>query len=58
MIPFTYAILDCNNEVIKKVRWSSREVKWFKDNHPSFDVVKLERPPKVNLNELVGEALF
>ena len=58
MTPFTHAILDFNNEIIRKVRWSNREAKWFRINHPSFTIVKLDRPKEIDVKELVGEALF
>lgn len=60
MIPFSYAILDDDGEVIRKHRWSPREAKWFTDNNPHVIIVKLakERQIKEDLFKLVGECLF
>lgn len=60
MIQFSYAILDDDNEIIRKNRWSSKEAKWFKENNPNVNLIKLEK--QVNVKEdlfaLVGECLF
>lgn len=60
MIPFSYAILDDDGEIIRKHRWSPREAKWFTDNNPHVIIVKLakERQIKEDLFKLVGECLF
>ena len=65
MIPFSYAIIDDEGEVIRKHRWSVKEAKWFTDNNPDVKVVKLEQPPKLSMMQvqqelfnLVGEALY
>lgn len=60
MIPFSYAILDDDGEVIRKHRWSPREAKWFTDNNPHVIIVKLakEKQIKEDLFKLVGECLF
>ena len=60
MIPFSYAVVDDEGEVIRKHRWSVKEAKWFTDNNPHVKVVKLDKPKEVkeNLFELVGECLF
>lgn len=65
MIPFSYAIIDDEGEVIRKHRWSVKEAKWFTDNNPDVKVVKLEQPPKQSMVQiqqelfnLVGEALY
>lgn len=64
MIPFSYAIVDDEGEVIRKHRWSVKEAKWFTDNNPSVKVVKLEVVKEtkedvfVNALNLVGEALY
>ena len=49
MIPFSYAIIDDEGEVIRKHRWSVKEAKWFTDNNPDVKVVKLEQPPKLSM---------
>jgi len=60
MIPFSYAVVDDEGEVIRKHRWSVKEAKWFTDNNPDVKVIKLDKPIEVkeNLIELVGECLF
>ena len=60
MIPFSYAIIDDEGEVIRKHRWSVKEAKWFTENNPNVKVVKLDKPivVKENLFQLVGECLF
>ena len=64
MIPFSYAIIDDEGEVIRKHRWSVKEAKWFTDNNPSVKVVKLEVVKETKEDifnsafKLVGECLF
>jgi hypothetical protein len=65
MIPFSYAVVDDEGEVIRKYRWSVKEAKWFTENNPSVKVIRLEQEPKQTsiqiqqeLFNLVGEALF
>ena len=60
MIPFSYAVVDDEGEVIRKYRWSVKEAKWFTEKNPNAKVIKLEvkKEPKENLFELVGECLF
>ena len=60
MIPFSYAIIDDEGEVIRKHRWSVKEAKWFTENNPNVKVVKLDKPivVKEDLFQLVGECLF
>jgi hypothetical protein len=60
MIPFSYAVIDDEGEVIRKHRWSVKEAKWFTENNPDVKVVKLDKPKEVkeDLFELVGECLF
>ena len=47
-LPFTHAILDDENQVIRKVRWSKKEVKWYKDTHPDVRIAEL---PKEKIKE-------
>lgn len=60
--PFTHAVLDCDDQVIKKFRWSNTEYKWYINTHPQDKVIKLEQPVKVSeyhhALELVGECLL
>ena len=60
MIPFSYAVVDDEGEVIRKHRWSVKEAKWYTDNNPDVKVIKLDKPKEVkeDLFELVGECLF
>lgn len=60
MIPFSYAVIDDEGEVIRKYRWSVKEAKWFTENNPDVKVVKLDKPivVKEDLFQLVGECLF
>ena len=60
MIPFSYAIVDDEGEVIRKYRWSVKEAKRFTEKNPHVKVVKLDKPivVKENLFELVGECLY
>jgi hypothetical protein len=60
VIPFSYAVVDDEGEVIRKHRWSVKEAKWFTENNPDVKVVKLDKPKvvKEDLFQLVGECLF
>jgi len=65
MIPFSYAVVDDEGEVIRKYRWSVKEAKWFTENNPSVRVIRLEQEPKQTsiqiqqeLFNLVGEAKY
>ena len=60
MIPFSYAVVDDEGEVIRKYRWSVKEAKWFTENNPNVKVIKLDKPKEVkeDLFQLVGECLF
>jgi hypothetical protein len=60
VIPFSYAVIDDEGEVIRKHRWSVKEAKWFTENNPDVKVVKLDKPKvvKEDLFQLVGECLF
>ena len=60
MIPFSYAVVDDEGEVIRKYRWSVKEAKWFTENNPDVKVIKLDKPIEVkeDLFKLVGECLL
>ena len=64
MIPFSYAIVDDEGEVIRKYRWSVKEAKWFTEKNPCVKVIKLEVKKEPKEDEfsiglkLVGECLF
>jgi hypothetical protein len=64
-LPFTYAIVDDDGEVIRKHRWSVKEAKWFTDNNPHAKVIRLDQEPKQTATQiqqelfnLVGEATY
>ena len=40
MLPFTYAVVDDDGEVLRKYRWSMKEAKWHKEQ--GSNVIKLE----------------
>jgi hypothetical protein len=60
VIPFSYAVVDDEGEVIRKHRWSVKEAKWFTDNNLNVKVIKLDKPIEVkeDLFKLVGECFF
>jgi hypothetical protein len=67
MIPFSYAVVDDEGEVIRKYRWSVKEAKWFTGKNPNAKVIKLEikKEPTQSASEiqqelfnLVGKALY
>ena len=58
MIPFSYAVVDSDGEVLRKFRWSVKEAKWHKDQGKNVVKLEVKKEPKENLFELVGECLF
>ena len=64
MIPFSYAVVDDEGEVIRKHRWSVKEAKWFTEHNPNVKVIKLEVVKETKEDifnsalKLVGECLF
>ena len=65
MIPFSYAVVDDEGEVVRKYRWSVKEAKWFTEKNPHVKVIKLDKEPKQTqpqiqqeLFNLVGEATY
>ena len=65
MIPFSYAVVDDEGEVIRKHRWSVKEAKWFTEKNPHVKVIKLDQEPKQTATQiqqelfnLVGEAKY
>lgn len=60
MIPFSYAVVDDEGEVIRQYRWSVKEAKWFTEKNPHAKVIRLEKVEQVkeDLFKLVGECLF
>jgi len=60
-IPFTYAVVDDDGEVLRQYRWTPKEAKWHKEqgkNVIKLEVVKEVKEVKEDLYELVGECLF
>ena len=57
-LPFTYAVVDDDGEVLRKYRWNVREAKWHKEQ--GSNVIKLEvvKETKEDVTTLVGECLF
>lgn len=57
-LPFTYAIIDDDGEILRKYRWTPKEAKWHKEQGKS--VIKLEviKEVKEDVFTLVGECLF
>jgi hypothetical protein len=58
MLPFTYAIVDDDGEVIRQYRWNAKEAKWHKEQ--GNNVIKLEvvEEVKEDVMSLVGDCLF
>jgi hypothetical protein len=61
-LPFTYAIVDDDGEILRKHRWSPKEAKWHKEqgnNVIKLEVVKQEENNSyAELSKLCGEALY
>lgn len=63
MIPFTYAIVDDDGEVLRQYRWTPKEAKWHKDQGKNVVALPKEQAPSnvdmfSELLSLVGEAAF
>jgi hypothetical protein len=57
-LPFTYAVIDDDGEVLRKYRWNVKEAKWHKEQ--GNNVIKLEvvKEVEVDVSTLVGECLY
>ena len=57
-LPFTYAVIDDDGEVLRKYRWNVKEAKWHKEQ--GSNVIKLEvvKETKEDVMSLVGDCLF
>ena len=57
-LPFTYAVIDDDGEILRKHRWNAKEAKWHKEQ--GSNVIKLEVVKEVeeDVSTLVGECLF
>jgi hypothetical protein len=61
MLPFTYAVVDDDGEILRKHRWNVREAKWHKEqgsNVIKLEVVKEVKEVKEDVMTLVGDCLF
>ena len=60
-LPFTYAVIDDDGEVLRKYRWNVKEAKWHKEqgsNVIKLEVVKEVKEVKEDVMTLVGDCLF
>ena len=59
---FTHALLDFEDKIIKKYRWTKKDYEWYIENHPSDKIIKLDKPVyKSDYHralELVGECII
>lgn len=57
-LPFTYAVIDDDGEILRKYRWNAKEAKWHKEQ--GSNVIKLEvvKETKEDAMSLVGDCLF
>ena len=62
MIPFSYAIVDEDGEIVRKFRWSAKEAKWHKEQGKNVIKLEVEKKPSISPFEealnLVGECLL
>lgn len=45
---FTHALLDFDDEIIKKYRWTKKEYEWYIEKHPKDKIIKLDKPERVS----------
>ena len=61
-LPFTYAIIDDEGEIIRKYRWNAREAKWHKEQGSSVIKLEVVKETESNsydeLSKLCGEAIY
>lgn len=59
MIPFSYAIVDEDGEIVRKFRWSAKEAKWHKEQGKNVIKLEVKKEPSISPFEealnLVGE---
>jgi hypothetical protein len=57
-LPFTYAVIDDDGEVLRNYRWNAKEAKWHKEQ--GSNVIKLEvvKETKEDVMTLIGDCLF
>jgi hypothetical protein len=51
MIPFSYAVVDSDGEVLRKFRWSAKEAKWHKDQGKNVIKLEVEKQKPFNTND-------
>jgi len=57
-LPFTYAIVDDDGEVLRKHRWTPKEAKWHKEQGKNIIKLEVVKEVKEDLFQLVGECLL
>lgn len=61
-LPFTYAIVDDDGEILRKHRWSAKEAKWHKEQGHSIIKLEIKKEPMQTdfeiAYQLVGECLL
>lgn len=59
MIPFSYAVVDEDGEIVRKYRWSAKEAKWHKEQGKNVIKLEVKKEPSISPFEealnLVGE---
>lgn len=51
MMPFSYAVVDSDGEVIRQYRWSAKEAKWHKDQGKNVIKLEVEKQKPFNTND-------
>lgn len=51
MIPFSYAVVDSDGEVLRKYRWNAKEAKWHKDQGKNVIKLEVEKQKPFNTND-------
>ena len=57
-LPFTYAIVDDDGEVLRKHRWTPKEAKWHKEQGKNIIKLEVVKEVKEDLFQLVGGCLL
>ena len=61
MIPFSYAIVDEDGEIVRKFRWSVKEAKWHKEQGKNVIKLEKEKVKEIGYDEFIklrGEAPY
>ena len=51
VIPFSYAIVDEDGEIVRKFRWSAKEAKWHKEQGKNVIKLDVEKPKPFNFDD-------